>query len=710
MKNHFLKINGAVIVLSCLLTTLVILYQETLYGIFGEQNYLSVHILMEIFIIIVAFSIAIQAWMMFPFVQSSYRLSLGVLFFSIGLMEVLHLLSYKGMPFFITESSPYKATWFYMIARLTQAFGLLFMISMKDRHIAQKWRWSAYFVGLLYTSVWAVIIFYPIQPLPELVIDGQGPTLLKNSLQYVAIAVQLIVVGLLIRKLNNGFRETLNLMLLVASLYLIIGDSMFTSYKSVYDISNFVGHLFQLTGFYFLMRAFYHTSVQEPFQKQKEAQAKLHYIIHHDELTKLPNGRYFQERLDEVLTTEPEQPKAVMILDIDRFKTINESLGHAFGDQILVGVAQRLNKVLPTQFLISRIGGDDYTILIPRLKGREEVTSICKQIENAMNEPFQIQHLLINVTLNIGIALYPESGRTGTELIKHAHVAMNEANTEVHRYKIYHSGMDKQLFDRLVLEQDLYRALPDQELFLVYQPQVDVKTGKILAVEALLRWNHPERGLISPLEFIPIAEETGLIIPIGEWALKEACLQLKEWQRLGLPTFGVSVNLSSRQFFQQNLVQIVEEILEEAELPPHLLELEITESMTMDVKNAISILHDLKELGITIAVDDFGTGYSSLHYLRDLPIDRLKIDQSFVRNIIHDKREAAIISMIVSIAQHLQIEVIAEGVEHEEQLQFLQKHGCQQIQGYIFSPPLEAANLPLQFYQIQDKALLYQQV
>lgn len=706
MKNHFLRINGAIIIASYLLTTLALIYQEPLYGIFGETNYLAIHVLMEIFIVVVSFTIAIQAWMMFPHVLSSYRLWLGALFVSIGLLEVLHLMSYKGMPNFITESSPYKATWFYIVARVTQALGLLVIIATKDKQISSKWRWIAYFAGIVYAYLWSFLIFHPSQILPQLVIDGVGTTVLKNSLQYTAIILQVFCIVLLIKKLNRNMKETLNIMLLVASVYLIIGDSMFTSYKSVYDISNFMGHVFQLTGYYFLMRAFYQTSVEEPFQKQKEAQFQLRYIAYHDELTKLPNGRFLKEKLQEELEKRPEQKKAVMLLDIDRFKTINESLGHSFGDLVLKGVAQRLQQILPSNLVITRLGGDEYTILLPMVEHEEDIVAICKQIQNVMNQPFQIQHLTLNVTFNIGISLYPDHGQDETELIKRSHIAMNEARKEVHRFKFFHRDMDKQLLKNLVLEQDLHKAIVNGELFVMYQPQVDLRTGKILALEALVRWKHPKRGLISPAEFIPIAEATGLIIPIGEYVLKESCMQLKEWHRNGLPPIGVSVNLSTRQFFQQNIVEIVENILIESELSPHYLELEITESMTMDVKNAISVLQDFKKLGVNIAVDDFGTGYSSLHYLRDLPIDRLKIDQSFVQDVMDDKKEAAIISMIISIAKHLQIEVIAEGVEHMEQLQFLKKQGCSQIQGYFFSKPLSAKDIRLQFQAIENQAII----
>ncbi|WP_420868776.1 putative bifunctional diguanylate cyclase/phosphodiesterase [Brevibacillus invocatus] len=284
---------------------------------------------------------------------------------------------------------------------------------------------------------------------------------------------------------------------------------------------------------------------------------------------------------------------------------------------------------------------------------------------------------------------------------------MHEAQKEVHRYKFYHNQMDQKLLERLLLEHDLHHALDKEEFHLYYQPQTDLRTGHILSFEALIRWKHPRHGWVSPIDFIPIAEETGLIVPIGEWVLKTACKQLKAWHEQGLDQIGVSVNLSTRQFFQQNLVDTIKRVLDETALSAKYLELEITESMTINESHAIEILQNIKQLGVKIAVDDFGTGYSSLYYLKELPLDRLKIDQSFVRDMMKDKHHAAIISMIVSIAQQLQIEVIAEGVENMEQLTFLWSHHCRQGQGYLFSPPIPAEEVSKRFEDIQERTISY---
>ncbi len=395
--------------------------------------------------------------------------------------------------------------------------------------------------------------------------------------------------------------------------------------------------------------------------KQKEDQERIEYMAFHDDLTKLPNLRYIKEKLTQDMFMH--KPFALLILDIDRFKHINEALGHAFGDLILQSVASRLTEQLPSHVFVGRLTGDEFAIVYPNLNQEDELVSVCKRIQNQINEPLQVENLLLNVSVTIGGALYPNHGNVGDELLKHANMALMEAQQQNVPFQMYQPSMDGKAFDRLILENHLHHALQKNELRLVYQPQVDIVTGQIQGLEALLRWHHPSYGSISPSQFIPIAENTGLIIPIGEWVLRTACRQLKEWHDQGLSSLGIAVNLSTRQFYSQDLIGTVQEILLETGLPPEDLELEITESMTMNMEHASKTLQDLKRLGCKIAIDDFGTGYSSLNYLKHLPIDRLKIDQSFIRDLAEDEQDDTIVSTIISMAKHLQLDVIAEGVE-----------------------------------------------
>ncbi|MFJ8260136.1 EAL domain-containing protein [Peribacillus asahii] len=701
--------DGLGLTIPLLLLIPALLFSNQLYGILGKNNYVTIHLMVEIFIIIASFTIAIQAWLIFPYILSNHRLYIGALFLSVGLLTLIHTLSYKGMPFFIKDSSAYSATWFYMIERLTQALGLLLILTSKPKKIHFMQRRITYSLACLYTFVWIFLIYSPYGPLPHLVIERIGTTPLKNSLQYLAIMLQCLTLLFLWRNFHKDRRQ--NTVIIVASVYLILGDLMFTTYQSVYDIKNFMGHFFQLSGFYFLMRTFYSTSVEKPFQSLMETQKQLkkseenlHYMAYHDELTKLPNSRFLTEKLSTELSM-PKTKKAILMIEIDRLKSINESLGHSFIDLMLQEVATRLRASLPPDLFISQIGRGEFTILLHSVKDHEDVVQVCKQIQKGMKKPFQLQHFLLNITLNIGIAVYPKHGTNQEELLKHAQVAMHEAQKATERYVFYHSKMGQQLIERLVLEQDLHYALDNGEIHLEYQPQINLRTGSIDSVEALVRWQHPEKGLISPAAFIPIAEETGLIVPIGEWVLETACRQAKQWHNEGISHIGVAVNLSTGQFFQQNLVEMVEDILARTNLPPHYLELEITESMTVDTNHMTDILHDLKQLGVKIAVDDFGTGYSSMYYLKKFPIDCLKIDRSFVRNVQSNHHDDVLISMMISMAKHLELKVVAEGVEETGQLSFLADRDCDIIQGYLFSKPIDPEELSANFDTIQKKVL-----
>ncbi|WP_223881976.1 EAL domain-containing protein [Niallia endozanthoxylica] len=435
--------------------------------------------------------------------------------------------------------------------------------------------------------------------------------------------------------------------------------------------------------------------------KQKEDQERMEYMAFHDDLTKLPNLRYLTDKLEQDMNKH--KSLALLIIDINRFKHINEALGHTFGDLILQLVASRLRELFPSNVFVGRLTGDEFAIVYPYLN-QEDLAAVCKQIHDQICEPMQVKHLLLNVSVTIGVSLYPDDGDEVDVLLKHANMALIEATQQHDSFLMYKPSMEGIAFDRLVLENDLYYALQKNELYLVYQPQVNIVTGQIQGLEALVRWNHPKYGSISPAQFIPMAENTGLIIPIGEWVLRTACSQLKEWHHNGLPSLSMAVNLSSRQFYSQDLIDTVKAILLETGLPPGDLELEITESMMMNIEYASETMQGLKQLGCKIAIDDFGTGYSSLNYLKHLPIDRLKIDQSFIRDLTENEQDDTIVSTIISMAQHLKLDVIAEGVETQEQKNALRKKQCFNVQGYLYSPPLSPENFSQQWEQLQQKA------
>ncbi|MQV47087.1 EAL domain-containing protein [Sinorhizobium medicae] len=429
--------------------------------------------------------------------------------------------------------------------------------------------------------------------------------------------------------------------------------------------------------------------------ERKRAEDRISFLAHHDALTGLPNRVLFEEQVDGMLEEirERDQCAVLAFLDLDNFKLINDSLGHAAGDELLKAVAGRMRASVRKADFVVRVGGDEFIILLNGLpKARDIVLSRLEDIRSAIAMPLQLQGRSLQVSCSMGVACFPNQGRTAGELLANADMAMYRAK-ELGRdnIQVFTEEMAARAHERLQWQEELREALAGEEFLLHFQPQMNLGTGRIFAAEALLRWNHPVRGIISPSVFIPLAEETGLIVPIGDWALRAACRQLKAWQDAGLPPLIISVNVSARQFRERNWASRVAEILKETGLEARYLELELTESLIMqDVPGAIATMHALEAIGVHLAIDDFGTGYSSLSALKRFPVRRLKIDRSFVTDIPLDADDMAITSAIISLAQKLGLRVIAEGVESEAQVEFLQKAGCDEIQGYFFSRPLSA--------------------
>jgi len=411
-------------------------------------------------------------------------------------------------------------------------------------------------------------------------------------------------------------------------------------------------------------------------------------------LTNLPNRTLFNDRLALVLAHahRSQEKLAVMFFDVDRFNTINETLGHATGDQLLQGVAQRLTSCLRESDTVARMGGDEFMLLLPGITQGEDAGRIAQKILEALKPSFNFHGHELYITASLGIALFPEDGEDTQALLKNANTALHRAKEQGrNNYQFYTPAMNATALERLALENSLRGALERGEFMIYYQPQVDLHTGQIVGMEALVRWQHPELGLISPMNFIPLAEETDLIVPLSEWVLRSACAQNKAWQTAGFPPLRVTVNLSARHFRHKDLVRTVDRLLRETGLDPNYLELELTESIVMEnAETTVTTLRQLKEMGVHLSIDDFGTGYSSLSYLKRFPIDTLKIDQSFVQNVPADSDDAAITTAIIAMARNLKLKVIAEGVETKEQLCFLRSYQCDEVQGYLFSRPVSA--------------------
>ncbi|MGX5719405.1 EAL domain-containing protein [Shinella zoogloeoides] len=428
--------------------------------------------------------------------------------------------------------------------------------------------------------------------------------------------------------------------------------------------------------------------------ERKEAEDSIQFMAHHDTLTGLPNRSMLDERVASAIEAADEcgGTMTLAFLDLDNFKLVNDSLGHHAGDELLKIVATRMMNCVRASDSIVRLGGDEFVVLISGAMRRgETVEDRLHAVRNAVAEPVEIEGRAFQVTCSMGVAAYPEHGRNATELLARADAAMYRAK-EIGRdaVQVFTAELANRAHEKLVQQEELRRALARCELFLQYQPQMDLATGRIFAVEALIRWRHPERGLVAPGDFIPLAEETGLIGPIGDWTLREACRQNKAWQDAGLPSIVVSVNVSARQFQEKDWVERVAAALSESGLEARYLELELTESMIMeDVQQAVGTMHRLEQLGVHLAIDDFGTGYSSLASLKRFPVGRLKIDRSFVQDLPDDGDDAAIARAVISLAHSLQLRVIAEGVETREQIDFLREAGCDEIQGFYLSRPVD---------------------
>ncbi len=425
---------------------------------------------------------------------------------------------------------------------------------------------------------------------------------------------------------------------------------------------------------------------------RKQAEKRLRQLAHFDSLTDLPNRMQFIERLEAAMADADRHERlvGVVFLDLDRFKNINDSLGHDKGDALLREVAVRLSGTVRRGDTVARLSGDEFALVLADMGHVDDAVHVAQKILDVFNQPFLVSGYHLFVTASMGITLYPFDDRSAQELLRNADVAMYRAKESgKNNYRFYVAEMTAKVSERLALENDLRYALEHGEFSLVYQPIADCRSGRIIGMEALLRWNHPERGMISPTLFIPLAEETGYIIPIGEWVLRTACEQCRHWQKSGFPSLCVSVNLSTRQFHQKDLPMSIYKILREIDFNPATLDLELTEGLVMQQAEAsINTLRDLVAMGIRISIDDFGTGYSSLSYLKRFPINVLKIDQSFVHDIPRDEDDAAIASTIITMAHSLGLKVVAEGVETVRQLEFLREHQCDAMQGYYFSKPL----------------------
>lgn len=433
--------------------------------------------------------------------------------------------------------------------------------------------------------------------------------------------------------------------------------------------------------------------VMRDITERKKSEQMIYHLAYHDTLTDLPNRRLFMDRLrKEIHQAKRSRTQiALLFLDLDRFKNINDSLGHEAGDFVLIEAARRISASIRSNDLVARLGGDEFIVLLTGLPDSSEVEFVAQTIQASLRKPIELGGHYHTISSSMGISLYPEDGRDTDELLKRADMALYSVKERGRNgISFFHSEMEERSLERILLENELKKAIEQERFYIDYQPKLDILTGQLSGVEALVRWDHPDLGRIPPNKFIPIAEDTGLIFPLGEWVLRQGCKQNKRWQDQGYSPLKVSINLSARQFYQADLIEMIKSALDESRLEPQWLELEVTEGIFADIDHAVAVLQEIRDIGVHTSIDDFGTGYSSFSYIKHLPVDTLKIDASFIRDIHYNKESQAIVKAILTIAHTLNLNVIAEGVESREQLAVLSEDGCRQGQGYLFSKPLSS--------------------
>lgn len=455
-----------------------------------------------------------------------------------------------------------------------------------------------------------------------------------------------------------------------------------------------------------------------------DAQRQIHNLAYYDLVTGLPNRAQLSEQLKYTLklARRNDNKFAVLFLDLDHFKQVNDTLGHDAGDDLLKQVSSRLTTVvregdtvvggesdnMESQHTIARLGGDEFVVLLGQINRAEDAARVAERIAQAISLPYQIGANAVSVTTTIGISVFPSDGTTSEALMKNADVAMYHAKESGRNgFQFYSRQIHEQALERFSLEGDLLSAIENEELTVVYQPKLDMQTGILSGMEALVRWHHPEKGCISPAEFIPLAEETGLILPLGRWVLSHACEQMQRWIDNGMEPVSIAVNCSSVQFTQSDMIEDINQAISHSGLDPRLLEIELTESLLLqDIEQGITILQNMKSLGIQVAIDDFGTGFSSLSYLKRLPVDKLKIDKSFVDDLCTDPGDIAIVSAIITLSHNLSLKVVAEGVETQEQFDILRDFKCNEAQGYLIGYPMQVADLEQWLRNIEKTSLL----
>lgn len=635
----------------------------------------------------ISFAIFAQGWILFADKLSRQRLYTAVLFFIIGLLDVLHISAYSGLKLFGIETGLHLSNTLLAISHLLGALGILFIFCTEDRQVLGKHKFMAFIGGALVSAIGIGLLYTYQWKHPEwLEYNGRS---LGNSVIWIAtLPIILLAMISMVRRLRKA-SSSAAITMVQALMFMLLGHILLMLVDMQASLLHAVGEWYMVLSYYFVMKGVYRLTIEEPFRSQQAVEALMKHMVDHDELTGLPNLRRMKEELGQAALS-CASCIGIAVINIDRFKAINDSLGYSAGDKVLTEVGERLSEVCRGAEKVYRMGEDEFALILGEVGDAKAAERRAVCLLHAVNPSVIIDETEYHISLSMGLAVYPADGASVEQIIQYADMAVHHAKDQGQEFSRYVDKLKLVTQARIELENDMRKALDQEQFFLEFQPQFSLQTNQMVGMEALVRWRHPKRGIISPGEFIPIAEDSGLIVQLGEWVLRTACQYNKNWQLAGYPPICISVNLSMRQFRQYNLAERVGAILKEVGMEAKYLELEVTESMTYDIETALSQLYSLKQLGIHISIDDFGTGYSSLYYLKSLPIDRLKIDRAFVQELMLDGNDAAIVSTITTMAHHLQLKVTAEGVESEEQLEFLKQQNCHEGQGFLFSKPVPA--------------------
>jgi diguanylate cyclase (GGDEF)-like protein len=650
---------------------------------------------MEMASVVVSLMVFAVAWNNKNPKVTSMTVVLGCSFLLVGFFDLFHTLSYNDMPDFITQNGWQKHLTFWIMAR-TICAGALFVASLRNWGPLLDYKvlsWISYFNTITVGTCLTGLVLYRNEVFPVWFIQGAGLTSPKKIIEYIVITLHLVASALFLIRILKGNAKKTTLFLFAATTILGVGEIFFTLYTSMVGGYSVLGHIYKVIAYLFIYKALVSQAYDEPYKELEDSHIRISQLVNYDDLTGLPNKQLFRERVEQAikLSERTEQGFAMFFLDLDNFKNVNDTLGHLVGDSLLREVSGRLLSTIRDHDTVARVGGDEFVLLIQHVN-HSGAAIVAGNIIDAISKPFVVSGNKILTTPSMGIAIFKNDGEDFETLYQHADTAMYVAkNKGKNNFAFFTQDVQDKLERTISIESQLHTAITNNELSLYYQPQISLTTNELVGAEALIRWNNPVLGFVSPGDFIPIAEKTGLITAIGEWIIHTSIAQIKKWELSGLNTGTISINISAVQFNDHMLAEKILEEIKEQGISPSNLGVELTESVAMNLgPNVFNIMDKLRRSNVPLSIDDFGTGYSSLSVLKKFNIAKIKIDQSFVRDLTSGDSDAAIVAAIINMATTLGFSTIAEGVETLEQATILKKLGCDDMQGYLISRPVPA--------------------